>query len=58
MNTSGIASETYRVAATCSNCGNKGSVTKKKGEEMPDKSSCPNCGCYAFVVQKYFGVSE
>ncbi len=55
MNDTGYQSSNYSVAATCSNCGHVGSVSRKKGEEMPEKDTCPNCGCFSYVVRKYFG---
>lgn len=54
-NNTGIASKVYSVAATCSNCGHKGSVTRPKGHEMPTKDRCPNCDCWTFYVQSIFG---
>ena len=58
MNNTGIAQGTYSVSATCSNCGHTGKVSQKKGEKVPSAATCPNCGCYTFETQKYFGIKQ
>jgi len=54
MNNTGINSTIYSVSASCSNCGHKGSITSKKGTEMPAKDACPNCGCWTYIPQTIF----
>lgn len=36
---------TYSVNVVCSNCDHQGIVNIPKGMVIPDKITCPNCGC-------------
>lgn len=35
----------YSIDCECSNCGCDGTVSFRKGEEVPYNFPCPNCGC-------------
>lgn len=46
-NVTGLGSHksTYEVNASCSNCGYTGTIEVQKGQEVPRRETCPNCGC-------------